>query len=101
MRRRSIEIQGPAREVACYFGYDEPNFTYSANGRKLVEELARLSPGPVYLRTHNLFTSGDGTASLKWGSTNVCRIARVEVSRARYLGAAISAVPAGLVIVSD
>jgi xylan 1,4-beta-xylosidase len=54
-----------------YFGYDEPNFTYSANGRKLLSELAALSPVPVYIRTHNLLTSGDGKGSLKWGSTNV------------------------------
>ncbi len=53
-----------------YFGYDEPNFTYSANGRKLLRELAALSPVPVYIRTHNLLTSGDGKGSLKWGSTN-------------------------------
>ena len=53
-----------------YFGYDEPNFTYSANGKKLLRELAALSPAPVYIRTHNLLTSGDGKGSLKWGSTN-------------------------------
>jgi xylan 1,4-beta-xylosidase len=53
-----------------YFGYDEPNFTYSANGKKLLGELAGLSPVPVYIRTHNLLTSGDGKGSLKWGSTN-------------------------------
>ena len=55
-----------------YFGYDEPNYTYAANGQKLLGELARLSPEPVFIRTHNLLTSGDGSASLKWGSTNVC-----------------------------
>jgi xylan 1,4-beta-xylosidase len=54
-----------------YFGYDEPNYTYAANGQKLLGELAALSPVPVYVRTHNLLTSGDGSASLKWGSTNV------------------------------
>jgi xylan 1,4-beta-xylosidase len=54
-----------------YFGYDEPNYTYTTNGKKLLGELAALSPVPVYIRTHNLFTSGDGSASLKWGSTNV------------------------------
>jgi xylan 1,4-beta-xylosidase len=54
-----------------YFGYDEPNYTYAANGKKLLHELAALSPQPVYVRVHNLFTTGDGTASLKWGSTNV------------------------------
>jgi xylan 1,4-beta-xylosidase len=53
-----------------YFGYDEPNFTYSPNGQKLLHELAHLSPVPVYIRTHNLLTSGDGKGSLKWGSTN-------------------------------
>ncbi|MDE1987387.1 MAG: beta-xylosidase [Alphaproteobacteria bacterium] len=54
-----------------YFGYDEPNYTYSPDGQKLLHELAKLSPVPVYLRAHNLLTSGDGTGSLKWGSTNV------------------------------
>ena len=54
-----------------YWGYDEPNYTYAPNGKKLLGELAALSPEPVYIRTHNLFTTGDGTASLKWGSTNV------------------------------
>ncbi|HEY4108019.1 GH39 family glycosyl hydrolase, partial [Puia sp.] len=34
-------------------------------------ELAGLSrPTPVYVRCHNLLTTGDGTAALKWGSTN-------------------------------
>jgi len=64
-----IQAKGPAGWN--YFGYDEPNYTYAANGRKLLGELARLSLQPVYVRVHNLFTSGDGSASLKWGSTNV------------------------------
>ncbi len=54
-----------------YFGYDEPNYTYTPNGKKLLGELAALSPAPVYVRVHNLLTTGDGSASLKWGSTNV------------------------------
>jgi xylan 1,4-beta-xylosidase len=53
-----------------FFGYDEPNYTYAKNGRKLLSELAAASSAPVYIRTHNLLTSGDGTAALKWGSTN-------------------------------
>jgi xylan 1,4-beta-xylosidase len=53
-----------------FFGYDEPNYTYAKNGRKLLSELGAASPTPVYIRTHNLLTSGDGSASLKWGSTN-------------------------------
>ncbi|HKV62738.1 MAG TPA: hypothetical protein VJO16_12540 [Candidatus Acidoferrum sp.] len=54
-----------------YFGYDEPNYTYAPNGSKLLGELAALSPAPIYVRVHNLLTTGDGSASLKWGSTNV------------------------------
>jgi len=61
---------GEWRPVWTYFGYDEPNYTYSSNGKKLLGELHDLSPAPVYVRVHNLLTSGDGTASLKWGSTN-------------------------------
>ena len=40
------------------------------DGTKLLTELSQLSPVPVNVRCHNLLTSGDGTASLKWGSTN-------------------------------
>src|SRR4051794_24707869 len=63
--------EGPLRPIWNFWGYDEPNYTYAANGTKLLRELAALSPEPVYIRTHNLFTTGDGTAALKWGSTNV------------------------------
>jgi xylan 1,4-beta-xylosidase len=60
----------PMTPVWAYFGYDEPNYTYMKDGRKLLSELAALSPVPVFVRTHNLLTSGDGTPGLKWGSTN-------------------------------
>jgi xylan 1,4-beta-xylosidase len=62
---------GPLTPIWNFFGYDEPNYTYAPNGRKLLGELAALSRVPVFIRVHNLFTSGDGSASLKWGSTNV------------------------------
>jgi xylan 1,4-beta-xylosidase len=62
--------QGSLRPVWKYFGYDEPNYTYAKHGQELVEELGALSPTPVYIRTHNLLTTGDGTPGLKWGSTN-------------------------------
>jgi hypothetical protein len=40
--------QGPFRPIYSYFGYDEPNYTYSANGRKLIGELAaRISTGTI------------------------------------------------------
>lgn len=75
---RSVNIQvdlsqpaGTLPPIWSYFGYDEPNYTYAPNGKKLLTELAELSPGPVYVRVHNLLTTGDGSVSLKWGSTNV------------------------------
>src|SRR5215468_6234228 len=62
---------GPLRPVWSFFGHDEPNYTYMKDGKKLLSEIAALSPVPVYVRTHNLLTTGDGTPSLKWGSTNI------------------------------
>ena len=61
---------GPLKPVYSYFGYDEPNYTYMKDGQKLLTELAALSPVTVHVRAHNLLTTGDGTAALKWGSTN-------------------------------
>ncbi|MBM1218623.1 hypothetical protein JQU17_00325 [Ponticoccus sp. SC2-23] len=53
-----------------WFGHDEPNYTYTENGKRLLRDLADASGDAPRLRTHNLLTSGDGEASLKWGSTN-------------------------------
>jgi len=61
---------GPMKPIWAFFGYDEPNYTYMKDGKKLLSELAALSPVPVYVRAHNLLTTGDGTPALKWGSTN-------------------------------
>jgi xylan 1,4-beta-xylosidase len=71
----SVEVDaarklGPLRPVWSFFGYDEPNYTYMKDGQKLLSELAALSPVTVYVRAHNLLTTGDGTPALKWGSTN-------------------------------
>ncbi|MBV9624810.1 MAG: beta-xylosidase [Acidobacteria bacterium] len=73
VRVQADQQQGQLLPVWNYFGYDEPNYTYAANGKKLLRELAKLSRAPVYVRVHNLLTSGDGSASLKWGSTNAYR----------------------------
>lgn len=61
---------GPLRPVWSFFGYDEPNYTYMRDGKKLLSELASLSPVTVHVRAHSLLNTGDGTAALKWGSTN-------------------------------
>ncbi len=61
---------GPYKTMYAYFGYDEPNYTYMKDGRKLIAELQALSPVPVEIRAHHLLVTGDGTPALKWGSTN-------------------------------
>ena len=58
------------KPIWAWFGYDEPNYTYMKDGQKLLTDLSKLSPVPVYVRVHNLLTTGDGTPALKWGSTN-------------------------------
>jgi xylan 1,4-beta-xylosidase len=63
--------KGPMHPFWAWFGHDEPNYTYTANGKKLLSALQDLSPVPVFVRVHNLLTSGDGKHALKWGSTNV------------------------------
>jgi xylan 1,4-beta-xylosidase len=57
-----------------FFGYDEANFTYMKDGRPLLAELGKLrtaGEAPVYVRCHDLLTSGDAVPGLKWSSTNV------------------------------
>jgi len=69
----SINFNKPVGEMYpmwAWFGYDEPNYTYMKDGKKLLTELAALSPTPVFVRAHSLLVTGDGTAALKWGSTN-------------------------------
>lgn len=65
------QVKGPYTPIYSWFGYDEPNYTYTAQGRELLNKLQELSPVPVHIRVHNLFTTGDGQPELKWGSTNV------------------------------
>jgi xylan 1,4-beta-xylosidase len=71
IRIDASQSKGEFRPVWRFFGYDEPNYTYMTNGKKLLSQLAELGPSTVYVRTHNLLTSGDGTPALKWGSTGM------------------------------
>jgi xylan 1,4-beta-xylosidase len=69
-----VDLGAPAGTflpVYRWFGYDESNYTTTANGRALLGELHDLSPAPVYIRAHFLLTSGDGKPELKWSSSNV------------------------------
>ena len=60
----------PLPPIWSFFGYDEANYTYMKDGKKLLSELAALSPAQVYVRAHNLLTTGNGVPALKWSSTN-------------------------------
>jgi xylan 1,4-beta-xylosidase len=74
--------KGAMKPIWAFFGYDEPNYTYMKDGRRLLSQLSALSPVPIYVRTHNLLTTGDGTPGLKWGSTNAYTVD--EAGRPRY-----------------
>jgi len=70
----NIDLSHPQKTgikpIWSFFGYDEANYTYMKDGKKLLTEIAALSPVPVFVRTHNLLTSGNGVPALKWSSTN-------------------------------
>lgn len=46
--------KGEMTPIWAWFGYDEPNYTYMKDGKKLLSEIAALSPVPVYVRAHCL-----------------------------------------------
>ncbi|MBN8823861.1 MULTISPECIES: beta-xylosidase [unclassified Spirosoma] len=69
----NVDLQadkGPLKPIWAWFGYDEPNYTYMKDGKKLLTKISQLSKVPVNVRAHSLLVTGDGTAALKWGSTN-------------------------------
>ncbi len=70
IRVNAAQKTAPFKPIYAYFGYDEPNYTYTKNGQKLIGELAALTDATVNIRTHFLLATGDGTPGLKWGSTN-------------------------------
>ncbi|MBK8390126.1 MAG: beta-xylosidase [Saprospiraceae bacterium] len=64
---------GKMSPIWANFGYDEPNYTYTTNGKKLLRQISALGSNEVYIRTHNLLTSkGENPGpDLKWGYTDV------------------------------
>src|SRR3982750_2127234 len=61
----------PLERVWPYHGFDEVNYATTPEGKSLLAELAAAHTAPVHVRTHFLLNTGNGTPSLKWGSTNV------------------------------
>ena len=63
--------QIPLRRIWTYVGYDEANYTYTANGRELLAKLGRMGNAPYYIRCHFLLCNGQGAGTPKWGFSNV------------------------------
>ncbi len=66
---------GAMNPIWRWCGYDEPNYTYAPNGKKLIQQFTggdaeKAEFGAAFFRTHSLLVTGDGTPHLKWGSTN-------------------------------
>jgi xylan 1,4-beta-xylosidase len=66
----ATKMKGDLTPIWRFFGYDEANYTYMKDGRKLLSELGQLGGPQVFIRCHHLLTSGDGAPALKWSSTN-------------------------------
>jgi xylan 1,4-beta-xylosidase len=70
----SVDATAPGaalERIWPFHGYDEVNYTTTPSGQSLLATLATLHTAPVHVRTHFLLNTGNGTASLKWGSTNI------------------------------
>lgn len=65
---------GTFEPITNWFGFDESNYASMPYGRQLLRELHDLSPAPIYIRSHHLFTTGNGVPELKWSSSNVFSI---------------------------
>ena len=61
---------GELTPIWRFFGYDEADYTYMKDGKKLLAELGQLGGPQVFIRCHHLLTSGDGAYALKWSSTS-------------------------------
>ena len=61
----------PLESIWAYHGYDECNYTTTADGQVLLQTLGAIPPPAPHIRTHFLLNTGDGVGSPKWGSTNV------------------------------
>src|SRR4051812_7852020 len=60
----------PLERVWPHHGFDEANYATTSTGKALLATLAAAHTAPVYVRTHFLLNTGNGSPSLKWGSTN-------------------------------
>jgi xylan 1,4-beta-xylosidase len=74
---QTVNISGDAtapgtaiERVWPFHGFDGVNYSTTADGKALLATLATAHTAPAHVRTHFLLNVGNGTPSLKWGSTN-------------------------------
>ncbi len=61
----------PLQPIWAFHGYDEVNYTTTAEGEALLQTLGMIPPAPPHIRSHFLLNTGNGVPSFKWGLTNV------------------------------
>ncbi|HVY40064.1 MAG TPA: beta-xylosidase, partial [Polyangia bacterium] len=61
----------PIERIWAFHGYDEANDTTVPEGKALLQTLGAVHTTPPHVRMHFLLNTGNGTPSMKWGSTNV------------------------------
>lgn len=66
----ATKTRGDLTPIWRFFGYDEANYTYMKDGKKLLSEIGQFGGPQVFIRCHHLLTSGNGSPALKWSSTN-------------------------------
>ena len=64
-------VGAPLQPIWAFHGYDEVNYTTTAEGEALLQTLGMIPPAPPHIRSHFLLNTGNGVPSFKWGSTNV------------------------------
>jgi xylan 1,4-beta-xylosidase len=65
----------PLERIWAFHGYDEINYTTVPEGKALLQTLGSIDTVAPYIRSHFYLNSGDGTPSMKWGSTNAYTVA--------------------------
>ena len=66
----AAKSSGELTPIWRFFGYDEADYTYMKDGKKLLAELGQMGGPQVFIRCHHLLTSGDGAYSLKFSSSS-------------------------------
>ncbi|MEU6247665.1 glycoside hydrolase [Glycomyces sp. NPDC047010] len=69
-----IDAASPTGDLApiwASMGYDEINYTYRPDGKKLLGSIGEFSPRAYHVRPHYMFCSGSGWGQPHWGNGNV------------------------------